>query len=67
MAELGYTYVKPWITDIIVNKIKDKNNILSKITKSKDQTRKAELKEQFKAMKNEITQNTRDNNYYELL
>ena len=58
---------KPWITDIVVNKIKEKNNILSKITKCKDQTRKEELKNQFKALKNEVTQITRTNkkNYYE--
>ena len=58
---------KPWITDIIVNKINDKNNILSKITKCMDLTRKAELKDAFKTIRNEITQITRSNkkNYYE--
>ena len=59
--------MKPWITDVVVNKIRDKNNILSKITKCKNPTRKAELRNEFNATKNEITQITRTNkkNYYQ--
>ena len=42
---------KPWITDVVVNKIRDKNNILSKISKCKNPTRKAEMNSMPSRMK----------------
>ena len=53
--------LKPWITQHITNKIKEKNKILSKIVKCKNQNEKAVLNEEFKNMRNEITRLTRIN------
>ena len=44
--------LKPWITNDIINKIKDKNKLLTKIAKCKDQTQKELLKTEFKNKKN---------------
>ena len=59
--------LKPWITNEITNKIKDKNKLLSKITKCKDETQKVLLQNEFKNARNEITRLTRINkkNYYD--
>ena len=59
--------LKPWITNDIINKIKDKNKLLTKIAKCKDQTQKELLKTEFKNIKNEIVRLTRNNkkNYYD--
>ena len=50
---------KPWITDHILNKIKYKNKLLSRITKCSDRDEKAVLKSEFNGIKNEITRLTR--------
>lgn len=50
---------KPWISQIILFKINEKNKILRKIRKCKNEARKSELYIQFKALKNEITHLTR--------
>ena len=46
---------KPWISNQIIKKIAEKNNILKKYIKCKNDHRKAELFNQFKAAKNSIT------------
>ena len=58
---------KPWITNDILNKIKDKNKILKKFCKAKNPIRKEELNTQFKRLKNEISFLTRTGkkNYYQ--
>ena len=50
---------KPWITNNILSKIRDKNKILKRYMDSKDQVRKNEYFEQFKFLKNDITQSIR--------
>ena len=50
---------KPWITDDILNKIKEKNYIFKKYIKIKDPQRKNEHFVQYKLLKNEILLITR--------
>ena len=50
---------KPWISYIILNKIRDKNKIFNKYMSCKNEARKAELYSNFKILKNEITRDTR--------
>ena len=50
---------KPWISNHILAKIDEKNKILKKHVNCKNDVRKRELYEQFKLLKNEITQLTR--------
>ena len=50
---------KPWISNAILNKIADKNKILKKYIKCKNELRKSELLSQFKNIKNDITNMTR--------
>ena len=58
---------KPWINDNILKKIEEKNKIFKKHVKCKDTTRKKQLLDEFKALKNEITLLTRNSkkSYYE--
>ena len=58
---------KPWITDDIANKIKNKNKILSTITKCIDPLEKITLRAEFNVAKNEITRliRTGKKEYYE--
>ena len=50
---------KPWITNAILNKIRDKHKIFKKYLSCKNDARKAELFSNFKILKNDITQDTR--------
>ena len=50
---------KPWISNHILDRISNKNILLKKIFKCKTESRKVELYEQFKAIKNEITHSIR--------
>ena len=50
---------KPWISDEILNKIKDKNKKFDKYVKCKDSVRKEILKREFRVVQNEITELTR--------
>ena len=50
---------KPWINDTILNKISTKNKILKRYVNCKDADRKSLLLDQFKNLKNEITNMTR--------
>ena len=58
---------KPWITNEVLNKIKEKNKVLNKLVKSKNPIRTKELSSQFKTLKNEISYLTRTGkkNYYQ--
>ena len=58
---------KPWISSTILNKIRDKNKIFGKYMRCKDRARKAELYNNFKLLKNEITHTirTRKKEYYQ--
>ena len=50
---------KPWITNAILSKIRDKNKVFKKYLNCKNYNRKAELYENFKKLKNDITHETR--------
>ena len=50
---------KPWINNDILNHIGMKNKLFRKYLKCKNETRKAEIYNQFKLLKNEITHLTR--------
>ena len=50
---------KPWITDSILNKIKDKNKKYDKYVRCKDPERKQVLKQEYRLVHNEITELTR--------
>ena len=50
---------KPWITDGILTKIKQRNKMFQKYANCKDDTKKAQLKNEYKLIKNEITYLTR--------
>ena len=50
---------KPWITTAILNKIRERNKILNKYTKCKNQVIKPTLHREYTTMKNEITSMTR--------
>ena len=50
---------KPWISNHILTKIYEKNKILRKYVNCKNFVRKMDLHEQFKLLKNEITNLTR--------
>ena len=50
---------KPWISNHILSKIHEKNKLLRKYVNCKNHVRKSGLFEQFKVLKNEITQLTR--------
>ena len=50
---------KPWITNAILGKIRDKNKVLKKYLNCKSVNRKAELYDNFKQLKNDITHETR--------
>ena len=50
---------KPWITDGIINKIKDKNKKYDKYVRCKHPTRKESLKKEYRIVQNEITDLTR--------
>ena len=50
---------KPWISNDILSKIKEKNKIFKKYLNSKNDIRKGELYESFKKLKNDITHETR--------
>ena len=50
---------KPWISNHILSKIHEKNKLLKKYVNCKNHVRKSGLFEQFKVLKNEITQLTR--------
>ena len=52
--ELKESY-KPWISDEIKNKIKEKDKIFQKYLKCKNKERKTNLQKQFKTQKNYIT------------
>ena len=52
---------KPWISDTILNKIKDKNKKFDKYAKCKDMKRREILKNEFRIVQNEITDLTRKN------
>ena len=58
---------KPWINDDILHKIEEKNKIFKKHVKCLDLVRKAQLFNEFKTLKNEITLLTRNSKkqYYE--
>ena len=58
---------KPWITPDIINKIRDKNKLLTKMIKCRNPNEKTQLKNDFNAKKNEITRLTRNNkkDYYD--
>ena len=58
---------KPWINSNILNKIKVKNRIHNQFVKCKDLTKKAELKQNYKLLKNEITALTKQGkkDYYQ--
>ena len=47
---------KPWISNEILNKIKDKNRKFNKYAKSKDITRRQTLKNDYRNAQNEITE-----------
>ena len=57
---------KPWINDIILEKINKKNKAFKQYMNCKDPLIKEQLKTEFKALKNEITTLTRQskNDYY---
>ena len=46
---------KPWITDEILDKIKDKNRKFDKYVRAKDPMRKETLKKEYRTVQNEIT------------
>ena len=46
---------KPWITDVILKKIKFKDKVFHKYLKCKNKEQKSELNTQYKTLKNEIT------------
>ena len=46
---------KPWINNVILNKIKDKNRKFKKFINCKDPNRKEVLRKNYKMVKNEIT------------
>ena len=46
---------KPWITNNILTKIRNKNSIFKKFVTCKDNAKKEEYKKQFSTLKNEIT------------
>jgi hypothetical protein len=50
---------KPWISDEIINKIKDKNKKFDRYVKCKDSTRREVLKREYRVVQNEITELTR--------
>jgi len=50
---------KPWISNDIFSKIKEKNKNFKKYLNSKNDIRKGELYESFKKLKNDITHETR--------
>ena len=50
---------KPWISNVILAKIDEKNKILRKYINCKNAVRKSELHVQFKLLKNDITHLTR--------
>ena len=50
---------KPWITEAILRKMKNKNKIFNKYMNAKDPTRKEQSYIQCKSLKNEITTLTR--------
>jgi len=58
---------KPWISKEILNRIKEKNKILQKYIKCNVQNRKTQLYNNFKNIKNEITNMTRNSKkiYYQ--
>ena len=57
---------KPWITDFILHKISQKNNVFKEYIKCTDPNRKPNLHKNYKALKNEVTLLTRNSktNYY---
>ena len=57
---------KPWITDFILHKISQKNNVFKEYIKCTDPNRKPNLHKKYKALKNEVTLLTRNSktNYY---
>ena len=58
---------KPWINDDILKKIDNKNKIFKQHVKCKEITKKKQLLNEFKELKNEITLLTRNSkkSYYE--
>ena len=58
---------KPWISNEILSKIKNKNNILKKYIKCKNDIKKLELNNKYKNLKNELTELTRQSKkaYYD--
>ena len=50
---------KPWISNIILSKIDEKNKTFRKYLRSKNELNKTELYTKFKALKNEVTHLTR--------
>ena len=50
---------KPWITHTILNKIKPKHKKCNKYVHCKDETRKNSLNEDYKKIKNEVTESIR--------
>ena len=58
---------KPWVTNEILNKIKEKNKVFQKYLKCNAQVRKLQLYDQFKNLKNEVTHLTRNSKkaYYQ--
>ena len=50
---------KPWITEAILRKMKNKNKIFNKYMNAKDPTRKEQSYIQYKSLKNELTTLTR--------
>ena len=50
---------KPWITEAILIKMKNKNKIFNKYMNAKDPTRKEQSYTHYKSLKNEITTLTR--------
>jgi exonuclease III len=51
--------LKPWITTDILNKCKERDKLLKEILKEDDATKLTELREKYKKMRNEITNEKR--------
>jgi len=51
---------KPWISNEILKKCKDRDSILKKITQENDMTKKINLRNEYKILRNELTKIKRD-------